>query len=93
MPYTPPPATVSYRVRINLNDWNEYLSAPRASKFVADNIKYGHHAEVVFVNAQSIQIVRSNFNDKIDEWLRQLDHTDGFHWEPTDLGAHYRLTK
>jgi len=90
-PYTPPPPTVTYRVRINLGQWTEYQAPAKASKFVADNVHAGNDAEVVIVNAVSIQTVVSNFNKRIDDWLRQLGHKDGFYCEPNQFGAHYRL--
>lgn len=90
-PYTPPPPTVSYRVRINSGEWTEYQTSANASKFVADNIYSGRDAEVEFVYAESFQTVLNNFNKRIDDWLRQLNHTDGFYCEPNQLGAAYRL--
>lgn len=92
MPFTPPPATVTYRVRINSEDWEEYKTPVNSSKFVADNIKYGNEALVEFRNAASVQVVLNNFNKRIDAWLRQLGHTSGFVWTPTGHGIVYRLS-
>lgn len=92
-PYTPPPTTVSYLVRINSGEWTEYKTAANCSKFVADNICYGNSAYVEFKNATNVVLVRWNFNGRIDEWLRQLGHTGGFWCGESESGAHYRLTE
>lgn len=93
MPFTQPPETVTYRVRINSEDWEEYKTPVNSSKFVADNIKSGNEALVEFRNAASVQTVLNNFNKRIDGWLRQLGHTAGFVCEPTEAGIIYRLTE
>ena len=91
MPFTPPPPTVTYRVRINSEDWEEYGTPVNSSKYVADNIACGHQALVEFRNAKSVQLVRANFNKRVDGWLRQVGHTSGFVVEPNETGAYYRL--
>lgn len=91
MPFTQPPTTVTYRVRINSEDWEEYKTPVNSSKFVADNIKYGNEALVEFRNAASPQVVLNNFNKRVDKWLRQLGHTAGFVCTPTAFGIIYRL--
>ncbi|HET9365539.1 MAG TPA: hypothetical protein VFP71_11085, partial [Candidatus Angelobacter sp.] len=88
LPYTPPPRTLTYRVRINLGEWTEYQTPVKASKFVADNIYTGRDVEVMFVNAVNPQTVLSNFNKRIDEWLRQLGHKGSFSCEPNQSGAY-----
>jgi len=90
-PYTPPPATVSYHVQIGSGEWAEYLEPVRPSKFVADNIYAGFEAHVVFRNDMDLNLVRSNFNDRINGLLRQLRHTEGFFCAPPREGATYRL--
>lgn len=91
LPHTPPTPTVTYRVRINSGEWTEFQTPAEASRFVAHNIYTGRGAEVVFMNAISLPTVLNDFNKLIDEWLRQLDHKDGFYCEPNHLGADYRL--
>lgn len=91
IPFTQPPATVIYLVRINSEEWEEYKTPVNSSKLVADNIKFGNEALVEFRNAASPQVVLNNFNKRVDEWLRQLGHTAGFVWAPTELGIVYRL--
>jgi hypothetical protein len=90
-PYTPPPPTVTYRVRINSGEWADYPTPINASKFVADNIYSGNDAEVVIVNVVSLQTVLKNFNKHMDDWLRQLGHKGAFYCEPNQFGANYRL--
>jgi hypothetical protein len=92
MPLTQPPATVTYRVRINSEEWKEYKTPVNSSKFVADNIKYGNEALVEFRNAANVRTVLNNFNKRIDGWLRQVGHTAGFACEPSEAGIIYRLT-
>jgi hypothetical protein len=91
-PFTPPPPTVTYLVRINAEEWTEYPTPVNSSKFIADNIAYGHSAEVKFQNAVDLELVRENFNKRISAWLRQSGKNGEFHWEPTDSGARYSLT-
>jgi hypothetical protein len=91
LPFTPPPATVIYHVSINGGEETEFLSPAKASKFVADNIFYGNDAHVRFENAIDVQTVRADFEKRINEWLIQLGHRDGFWCEPTPTGVHYRL--
>jgi hypothetical protein len=93
MPLVPPLKTVSYRVRINSEEWEEFLTSPRASKKVADNIFAGNEAEVVFENAQSVDLVRSNFIRHIQEWLLQLGYDGPFWHEEIPGGARFRLVE
>jgi hypothetical protein len=93
VPYTPPPATVTYIVRINSEEPNEYKTPANASKYVAENIFVGHWAAVEFKNAADIKQVRENFNARMETWFRQVGHTEGFWCLPTAIGANYRLRK
>jgi len=92
-PYTPPPPTVTYRVRIGSEEWIEHKTPTKSSKYVADNIRAGYSAQVVFGNAVDPALVRENFNARIGEWLEQLGHSGGFWCEPSESGASYRLTE
>lgn len=92
-PYTPPPSTVIYRVRINSGEWTDYQTPVKASRFVADNIFTRRDAEVLFMNAASPLTVLDHFNKRIADRLRELGHMDDFHFELIDGGAYYRLTE
>jgi hypothetical protein len=92
-PYTPPPPTVIYCVQINSEEPFQYQTPINSSKYVADNIYVGNLAQVIFENANSIEMVRKKFNERIEGWLRQVGHTAGFWCEPTATGANYRLSE
>jgi hypothetical protein len=92
-PFTQPPATVTYIVRIGSGEWAEYKTPVKSSKFVADNIYAGYEATVVFKDAVSVETVRDNFNARISAWLRELGHNGEFHAEPTTDGAFYSRVK
>jgi hypothetical protein len=62
-----------------------------ASKKVADNIFGGGDADVRFEHVVDIDKVRSNFEERIGGWLRQVGYTGDFHREPKMGGSHYRL--
>jgi hypothetical protein len=89
LPYTPPPPTVSYIVRINGEEAEHHITAAKASKLVADNLAVGYPSQVLFQDATSVETVRDNFNRRIDGWLLQVHHTSGFHCQPTASGAIY----
>lgn len=89
IPYTPPPPIVSYIVRVNGEEPQEFAAAPSASKLVADNIAVGYPSTVAFHNANSVDVVRSNFERRIDGWLRQVGYTSGFKVTLTTVGAIY----
>jgi hypothetical protein len=92
-PFTPPPETVSYRVRINAEEWMEFQTAVKASRFVADNILCGNDALVEFQNAKSFAMVRENFKERIEQRLIELNHTQSFWCEDNATGAHFRLSE
>ena len=73
-PFTKPPETVAYRVRVNANEWQEFKTPVKAARFVADNIAYNQDwtAQVLFLNATNINLVRENFKKRISERLGEL---------------------
>ena len=71
----------------------EFQTAVKASRFVADNILYGNDALVEFQNATSLEIVRENFKERIEQRLKELGHTQSFWCEDNDAGAHFRLSE
>jgi hypothetical protein len=80
---------VAYIVSVNGEEPEEFATAPKASKLVADNLAVGYSSVVEFRNAKSIDIVRSNFESRINGWLRQVGYTAGFTAKPTATGAVY----
>lgn len=77
-PFTKPPETVVYRVRINANEWQEFKTPVKAARFVTDNIVYDQDwiAQVVFLNATDIDLVRENFKKRISKRLEELKLVD-----------------
>jgi hypothetical protein len=67
--YNAPPSTVSYIVRISEEEPEEILTAAVASKRVADNLRVGYSAKVMFKNAIDLELVRANFNKRKNEPL------------------------
>ena len=92
-PFTPPPATVTYLVRINLGDWREYETPVNSSKIVSENLVAGNRAEVEFRNATDLNLVRYKFSNRIEDWLRQFGNNAKLECELVEFGAHYRLTE
>jgi hypothetical protein len=89
IPYTPPPPLVTYIVSVNGEEPQEFATAPKASKLVADNLAVGYPSTIAFHNATSVDVVRSNFEKRIDGWLRQVGYTSGFRVTATTIGAIY----
>jgi hypothetical protein len=94
-PYTEPPPTVVYRVRINSNEWEEFKTPLKAARRVADNIFHDrdYSAQVEFQNAVDPALVRDNFKKRIVDRLREFGHKEGFFCEDDDEtgGFHCRL--
>lgn len=91
IPISPLPPNVTYLVSVNSGEQEEYATPVKASRFVAHNVLSGRDADVQFKNTVDLDMVRSNFTNRVEGWLRELGHNDPVWYEPLPSGAHYRL--
>jgi hypothetical protein len=96
-PFTEPPKTVSYRVRINSEEWQEFKTAVKAARLVTDNIvvEKDWSAQVEFLDATDLAVVRENFKRRVSERLEELKLV-GKVWHEVDDetgGLHFRQEK